>query len=136
MSAVTDIYDDFPGDFFKAAELVGKKPMPVTIIKVEKAEMNDGKHKPVLYFREDERGLVLNQENRDVLAERFGRDPRTWTGKTVTLVTRTVNGPNGPCPGIRFADLPVGEEIDEPNPADGPDDPLPGDWAPFDDGKR
>jgi hypothetical protein len=123
MSEVKDIYDDFPGDYFKAAELAGKKPMPVTITTVEKAEMNDGKTKPVLYFAEDERGLVLNKGNRDVLVERFGRDPRGWKGKKVTLVSRKVNGPNGVVPGIRFADLPLNEELDDEIPDFAPTPP-------------
>ena len=105
-----DIYDEFPSSFFKATELVGKK-LPVTITTVEKTEMNDGKTKPVL--EEDTRGLVLNVENRTVLAERFGRDTRAWVGKKVTLITRRVNGPSGPCPGIRFADPPMSEQIDD-----------------------
>ena len=107
-----DIYDEFPSSFFKATELVGKK-LPVTITTVEKTEMNDGKTKPVLKFEEDTRGLVLNVENRTVLAERFGRDTRAWVGKKVTLITRRVNGPSGPCPGIRFADPPMSEQIDD-----------------------
>ena len=107
-----DIYDEFTSSFFKATELVGKK-LPVTITTVEKTEMNDGKTKPVLKFEEDTRGLVLNVENRTVLAERFGRDTRAWVGKKVTLITRRVNGPSGPCPGIRFADPPMSEQIDD-----------------------
>ena len=106
---------------------MGTKPKPLTITTVEKAEMNDGKQKPVLYFAEDTRGLVLNKENRDVLAERFGRDPRAWAGKKVTLITRRVRGPNGPCPGIRFADPPVSEQIDDEIPEFEPEseDPAP-----------
>ena len=45
-----DIYDDFPGAFFKATELTGKR-LTVTIAGVEKREMNDGKIKPVLSLR-------------------------------------------------------------------------------------
>ena len=107
-----DIFDEFPSSFFKATELVGKK-LPVTISAVEKQEMNDGKTKPVLKFEEDPRGLVLNVENRTVLAERFGRDTRAWAGKKVVLITRRVQGPTGPCPGIRFADPPLSEQIDD-----------------------
>ena len=33
--------------------------------------MSDGRIKPVLRFEEDERGLVLNVENRATLADRF-----------------------------------------------------------------
>ena len=107
-----DIYDDFPGAFFKATELIGKR-LTVTIAGVEKQEMNDGKVKPVLLFEEDARGLVLNVENRATLADRFGRDDGGWVGKKVTLITRSVQGPNGPCQGIRFADAPVGEQLND-----------------------
>ena len=55
--------------------------------------------------------MVLNVENRDTLADRFGRETDGWIGKKVTLITRSVQGPNGPCQGIRFADPPVGELI-------------------------
>ena len=36
-----DIFDDFPGAFFRATELTGKR-LTVTIAGVEKREMNDG----------------------------------------------------------------------------------------------
>ena len=107
-----DIYDDFPGAFFKATELTGKR-LAVTITCVEKQEMSDGRVKPVLRFKEDERGLVLNVENRATLADRFGRETKGWAGKKVTLIARPVQGPNGPCQGIRFADAPVGEQIND-----------------------
>ena len=107
-----DIYDDFPGAFFKATELTGKR-LPVTITCVEKQEMSDGRVKPVLRFEEDPRGLVLNVENRAALADRFGRDTKGWVGKKVTLITRSVQGPNGPCQGIRLADAPVGEQLND-----------------------
>ena len=54
---------------------------------------------------------MLNVENRATLADRFGRETKGWAGKKVTLITRSVQGPNGPCQGIRFADAPVGEVI-------------------------
>ena len=56
---------------------------------------------------------MLNVENRTALADRFGRETKGWVGKKVTLITRPVQGPNGPCQGIRFADPPVGELIDD-----------------------
>ena len=105
-----DIIDEFPGMFFKASELAGKRT-PLTITTCRKTEMNDGKAKPVLYFKEDTRGLVLNVENRTELAARFGRDTQAWAGKKITLITRRVNGPKGPCDGIRLADPPTGEMI-------------------------
>jgi hypothetical protein len=113
---MVDIYDEFPGTFFRATELTGKR-LPVTIAGVEKTEMNDGRFKPVLHFKEDARGLVLNVENRATLVDRFGRETDGWVGKNVILITRPVQGPNGPCQGIRFADASVGEQIDDELPA-------------------
>ena len=107
-----DIFSEFPGSFFKATELAGRR-LPVTIIGVEKQEMNDGKVKPVLLVEEDERRLVLNVENRTALADRFGRETNGWVGKKVTLITRSVQGPNGPCQGIRLADAPLGEQLND-----------------------
>jgi hypothetical protein len=107
-----DIYDEFPSTYFKATELVGKR-LTLTIAGVEKRELNDGKVKPALLFEEDDRVLILNVENRTTLVERFGRDTDGWVGKKVTLVVRTVQGPNGPCPGIRFADPPMAELLDD-----------------------
>jgi hypothetical protein len=98
-----DIVAEFPGTFFKADDLAGKR-LPLIIERVEKTEMNDGKIKPVLYGEGDARGLVLNVENRLELVDRFGRDTSGWVGKKIVLITRRVQGPNGPCQGIRLAD--------------------------------
>ena len=111
-----DIIDEFPGEFFRASELVGKH-LPVTITSVEKRAMNDGKVKPVLRFKEDERGLVLNAGNRAELVDRFGRNTETWAGKKLVLVARRVQGPSGPTHGVRFADAPVGDAIDDELPS-------------------
>lgn len=116
-----DILDEFPGEFFRATELVGKR-LPVTITVCQKVEMNDGKMKPVLRFEEDQRGLVLNSGNRAELIDRFGRKTEAWAGQKVVLITRRVQGPNGPCHGIRFADAPIGPQIDD---SISLDDPLP-----------
>lgn len=105
-----DALSEFPTDFFKAVE-IGSSRLALTIKDVTKETMNDGRIKPVLHFREDGRGLVLNVENRLTLVERYGRDTVAWAGKQVVLITRRVQGPSGPCAGIRFADQPVGEAI-------------------------
>jgi hypothetical protein len=107
-----DIVDEFPGEFFRATDLSGKR-LPLTIAGVEKREMRDGKMKPVVVFVEDPRGLVLNVENRSALIDRFGRETDGWVGKQVTLLARRVRGPNGPTQGIRLADGPTSEVLDD-----------------------
>ena len=66
---------------------------------------------------------MLNVKNRNTLADRFGRETDGWIGKKVTLITRSVQGPNGPCQGIRFADAPVGELIEDELPPSMTDKP-------------
>lgn len=109
-----DMIGDFPGKFRKAVEQKGKPPLTLTIKDVAKEVMDDGKVKPVLYFEEDECGLVLNVTNRTDLVDRFGRKSDDWIGKKVTLTTQRVQGPNGMADGIRFVP-----------PTDGPDDEVP-----------
>ncbi len=109
-----DMVSDFPGRFHKAVEQKGKPPLTLTIKDVVKEAMDDGKVKPVLYFEEDERGLVLNVTNRNELIDRHGRNSDDWIGKKVTLTTQRVQGPNGMADGIRFVP-----------PTDGPDDEVP-----------
>jgi hypothetical protein len=49
----------------------------------------DREPKPVLYFEEQRRGLVLNITNWDTLAELFGEESDGWVGQQVTLFTTT-----------------------------------------------
>lgn len=115
-----DMISDFPGRFFKGVEQRGKKPLTLTIKDVVKEEMDDGKIKPVLYFEEDERGLVLNVTNRTDLIDRFDRKSADWLGKKITLISQRVQGPNGMTDGIRFApptedpqdEIPFGDDPD------------------------
>jgi hypothetical protein len=107
-----DILDEFPSDYFKGQEMAGKT-LKLTIKSVEKEEMQDGRFKPVMHFKEDPRKLVLNVENRSVMVDRYGRDTRNWSGKSVTLITRRVSGPNGICWGIRFSDQPTNEYLND-----------------------
>ena len=119
MSTDLDLYDDFPsGEYFFKAVDVGSKRIALTIVRVESRVMGDSvRPKPVLFFKEDERGLPLNGVNKDELRARFGRKASDLIGKRVTILTRQVQGPHGPCLGIRFADVPTAELIGDDLPA-------------------
>ena len=60
-------YDDyFPSNFFKADDLANG-PITLTITDIHPEKMQDGKLKPVVFFKEDKRGLVLNVTNKNML---------------------------------------------------------------------
>lgn len=85
----------FPSKYVKSADvkLVGR-PFPLTIRRIEPRhelqKKGSGKEfKPALFFKETERGIVLNKTNAKRLVEALGKDPRKWIGcKIVPCVER------------------------------------------------
>jgi hypothetical protein len=76
----------FPGKYLRAVDI--GDGMVVTITTVQPERMGrDGDEKPVVYFREDQRGLVLNQTNAFRLAESLGDDTAGWHGRRIRLAT-------------------------------------------------
>lgn len=92
------------GQFLKAAEFgTGTIPAQPTFtianVVLEKLESvavgdNEGsskmKTKGVVYFREVDRGWVLNRTNAECLAAIFGKETNDWIGKRVTLFAADV----------------------------------------------
>ena len=46
---------------------------------------DDGKQKPVLYFRGKVKGFVLNATNYDAIADAYGDETDDWSGQPVEL---------------------------------------------------
>jgi hypothetical protein len=86
--------DAFPGNYLKAQHCIDGGDMLLTITGVTMEAIGDDKReKPVVSFKEDERGLVLNATNWDTIADAYGDDSDDWTGKTVQLyATKTSFG--------------------------------------------
>ncbi|MGV3518837.1 MAG: hypothetical protein ACO1TH_17255 [Luteitalea sp.] len=81
----------FPSKYLKAADLQGRR-VAVTIDRVELEDVDDGDHKPVLYFRGAERGLVLNRTNAAALTDHLGTDETDqWRGRRVVLFPTRVD---------------------------------------------
>jgi len=77
----------FPSKYLKAADLDGKNHSAVIRdVVMEEMSQDDGE-KPVLYFENSERGLVLNKTNANSVKEIHGPDTDDWRGKSVTLYT-------------------------------------------------
>jgi hypothetical protein len=74
----------FPGQFIKAADLQGKR---VSVV-IDRVEMEDigGETKPVVHFRNKERGLVLNKTNANAIWGINGSDDTDdWPGTSMIL---------------------------------------------------
>ena len=95
----------FPSKYLKAADL-GNRSVTVTIDKclIENVGSESGseEHKPVLYFRGKEKGLVLNKTNAESIAYVYGDETEAWAGKAVEMFTMMVSFQGRMTPGIRI----------------------------------
>jgi hypothetical protein len=78
----------FPSPYFKAVDLAdGSVTLKIESTKLEK--MGDGESKPVLRFVGQEKGLVLNKTNGNMLCKLYGDDTDDWVGRLVQLTSMT-----------------------------------------------
>lgn len=83
MNTTMTIDDLFPSRFIKSAD-IGDTDMVLTISKVEIEDLGYGDAKdtkPVVYFQEIEKGLVLNKTNGETIVKLYGREIAGWSGK-------------------------------------------------------
>jgi hypothetical protein len=92
MPKVTDLYPS-KSEWLKCED-VPDEGLVVTIDSYDVKDFNnDGKHdrKPVLYFKEDIKALVLNKTNAGTITTIVGSDELDdWVGHKITLVPRQV----------------------------------------------
>lgn len=77
-----------PGETIQNGDLAaGDKTLTIKSIEMRVLKDDDGKKRArgTVYFREDERGWVLNKTNVACLAKMFGEWSKDWIGKRVTL---------------------------------------------------
>jgi hypothetical protein len=78
--------------FFKAADLETDKKVKIKVVTEETVGTGaDQKKALVVWFTNDERGLVLNKTNNRTLRGAFGDDCAGWAGKIVVLFPSTVD---------------------------------------------
>lgn len=85
--------DVFPSKYLKAEEI--DEDVTLTMANVDMEEMKtqkgESQNKPVLYFEEIEKGLVLNKTNWGLIAKQYGDESDEWAGKPVTLTVLDVD---------------------------------------------
>ena len=110
----------FPSSYLKAPDLVGSSnPEPVLeIVRVSLEEMpafddEPVKERPVAWFKETDKGMVLNVTNANMIAFLHGDDTDEWIGKKIQLHTPPVAFRGKSAPGLRVKDsVPSGDTDD------------------------
>ena len=105
---MVDLATAFPSEYLKHQD-IGMGEFTVTIHEALMKDMGDGQSKPVLYFKEAQKGLVLNRTNSDELFALFGtHNTDDMTGQQVILFTVATQTPQGQATrGIRLRGTPT-----------------------------
>lgn len=132
--------DAYPSKYLKAdADVPEEGFLVLTIKTVEMEEIGQGtdaQDKPVIYFRETQKGLVLNKTNWGLIAKALGSDDTdTWEKRKIALYSTDVQFGKDMTRGIRVnskapksaasapkATAPV--VAGDPDDPDDPDDPI------------
>ncbi len=84
------IMNAFPSKYLRAADLEDQEKL-VTMKHVQIEEISGSEHKPVLYFAEENKGMVLNKTNSKIIAKAYGDDTESWPGKKVVMYPAMVD---------------------------------------------
>jgi hypothetical protein len=80
-----NINDTFPSNYLKASDLQNRE-VTVTISHVVNEKMGQD-IKPILYFQNKQKGVVLNKTNAMTVAGMYGPETDHWAGRQVTLMS-------------------------------------------------
>ena len=69
--------------FMNAGDFVSEKALRIKAVTVE--SMPRGEQKPVLWFTNHQKGLILNKTNNRTLRGSFGDDMENWAGKVLVV---------------------------------------------------
>ena len=101
----------FPSKYLKASDIPDGREAHVKIDTVQMESMETtGDEKPVVYFVDKEKGLVLNKTNADAISVAYGDDTEQWHGMPIILFATTTSfgGRTVPCLRVRVPRRPAG----------------------------
>lgn len=79
----------FPSEYLRAADL-DDKPALFVMDHVKMMDVGDD-HKPVLFFQQHDKGLVLNKTNANTISGLYGDDSDEWSGREIVLFPTMVD---------------------------------------------
>lgn len=97
------VSESFAGKWMNASDI--GRGIRTTISEVTEEEVGQGaekKIKLVCWFKDQDKGLVLNKTNGTILAEIYGDETDDWAGKRVILKTQKVEFAGRRVDGIRI----------------------------------
>jgi hypothetical protein len=80
----------FPSNYLRSGDVPDNSTLELTMTHVAIEKIGDDE-KPVLFFAEDKKGLVLNKTNSNNITTLYGPETENWAGKKVTLFTAMVD---------------------------------------------
>ena len=100
----TDVY---PSKYIRSED-IGDNEVKVVIDRIEiEALKDDGsEEKPIMYFKNKTKGMVVNPTNWDRLAYLFGDESDDWPGNAIILYTELVNYQGKVTKGLRVKQVP------------------------------
>jgi hypothetical protein len=95
----------FPSNYLKASDAEGNPTLTMQDVKIEKMKNRDGEEeeKPVLYFVEVEKGMVLNRTNAQTISGMYGDDTDNWISERITLTSVDVSAFGQTKPALRVS---------------------------------
>ncbi len=105
----------FPSKYLKASDLEAG-PQTADIRELVLEEVGQGKDvetKPVVYFQDRQKGLVLNVTNLRTIDEAYTTNSDAWVGKPVELYSTETDfgGKRVPCVRLRIPKAPSADEL-------------------------
>lgn len=88
-----NIQNAFPSKWLKSGD-VEEGDLTLTIRSVAMEDIGSGENqetKPVLYFEETEKGMVLNKTNADTISKLHTPETDNWIGKKITIFATEVD---------------------------------------------
>lgn len=89
-----NINNAFPSKYLKSGDIPEDADLILTIKEVVQETVGQGEEaesKPIVYFQEQEKGLVLNKTNATAIAGIYGPETNGWTGKRIALFATEVD---------------------------------------------
>lgn len=110
------IDDAFPSAYVKSSDLNGgTRTLTIKEVKLEDLGQGaDKKTKPVLFFEEAQKGMVLNVTNKNVIKDAYGPETSAWIGKPLEVFATKVEFKGQQTDGIRVripAPAPKADEL-------------------------
>lgn len=82
----------YPSKYLSADDIDGEVVVTIKSVRMETMKDNEGQEqeKPVVFFKESQKAMVLNKTNADRIFEQVDEDTDNWPGKQITLIVESV----------------------------------------------